>query len=257
MNIDWTSTFVMLIYLGITMYVAIYYGRKKTESSSDFTVGGRQFGSVITFFTMLATIIGAASVIGYTGWYFERGFSQLWFVIGISITYLIYIYFLAPRINDFGFKHNGETIGDWMEYRYSEIERFITSILLIIAYLAITAFQYMAMAKIFNQVTGVSYELALVITAVIVIIYTSMGGMWAVASTDVLQGTMTLLGVLIITPILVTKAGGFGHVFASAPAEHLQLFGYVTPMEAISYALVFLLGIVSWPDIWQRCYCQR
>lgn len=257
MKIDWSSTIVLIIYLALTMFIAIYVGKKKTESTSDYTVGGRQFGTVITFFTMLATIIGAASVVGYTGWYYKRGFSQLWFVIGISVSYLIYIYYLAPRIHEFGVSKNGETIGDWMEYRYSRISRYITSVLLIIAYLAITAFQYMAMAKIFNQVTGISYELALFITAIIVIIYTSMGGLWAVAATDVMQGFMTLAGIFLLAPILVSRAGGFNAIFASAPPEHLQLFGYVDPMGALSFALVFLLGIISWPDIWQRCYAAK
>ena len=164
MNIDWTSTIVMVLYLVITMTIAIYYGKKKTATSNDFTVGGRQFGPVLMFFTMLATIVGAASVIGYTGWYFTRGFSQIWFIIGVSASYLIYIFYLGPRISDFGFQHNGETLGDWMEYRYNRTLRYIKSILLIIAYLAITAFQYMAMAKIFNQVTGISYEFALFLT---------------------------------------------------------------------------------------------
>ena len=257
MNIDWTSTIVMVLYLVITMTIAIYYGKKKTATSNDFTVGGRQFGPVLMFFTMLATIVGAASVIGYTGWYFTRGFSQIWFIIGVSASYLIYIFYLGPRISDFGFQHNGETLGDWMEYRYNRTLRYIASILLIIAYLAITAFQYMAMAKIFNQVTGISYEFALFLTAIIVIVYTSIGGLWAVASTDVLQGAMTLLGIVCLTPIIVARAGGLGNIFASAPAEHLQLFGYVNPVGALSFALVFLLGIVTWPDIWQRCYAAK
>ncbi|ADL12906.1 sodium:solute symporter family protein [Acetohalobium arabaticum] len=254
MNIDWNSTLVMTAYLAITLSVASYYGGKNTDSSEDFSVGGRKFGIVILFFTMLATAVGAASVVGYTGWYYIRGLSQIWFVIGISVSYLIYLFYLAPKISDFGFEHNASTVGDWLEYRYDRITKNISSVLLIIAYLAITAFQYMAMAEIFTQVTNISYNYSLIITAAIVIIYTSIGGLWSIAATDVLQGAMTIIGLLVLTPIIISKAGGISQILAEVPDQHLQLFGHVDPVGALSFTLVFMLGIISWPDIWQRCY---
>ncbi len=257
MEINWVYTSVITVYLAATLAVALYFGRKETKSVVDFTVGGRRFGIVVLFFTLLATMVGAASTVGYTGWYWERGVSQLWFVFGGALAFFIFVYYLAPRINKFGFEHNATTPGQWMEYRYGKAAKYFTSVLLIIAYLAITAFNYMAMAAILEAVTGIPYEYGLAISAIIVTVYTSLGGLWSVASTDVLQGALTLIGLLILAPIVVMKAGGIGNIVASLPPEHLSLFGYVTPVTALAYTLVFFLGIVSWPDLWQRAYAAK
>ena len=248
---------VVLVYFVVTIGIALAVGRRKTVSSTDYTVAGRSFGGITLFFTMLATIVGASSVMGGTYYFYDRGIDQFFYIIGAAISYLIYIVYLGPKIHDFGVEKDGETVGDWFDYRFGKASKYIASVLIVVAYIAITAFQYIAMATIMNLVLGWNYNLCLVITAVIVIFYTSLGGLWAVASTDILQGAMTLLGVVFLTPVLVGKAGGLGAVFASVPAEHLKIFGNITPIGALSAMLVFGLGIVSWPDIWQRCYAAK
>ncbi len=257
MGIHWDYAAIISAYLAITMGIALYYGRKETKSVVDFTVGGRRFGTVVLFFTLLATMVGAASTIGFTGWYWVRGLSQLWFVFGGVLAFVIFMYFLAPKINRFGFETGATTPSQWMEFRYGKAAKYFTSILLIIAYLAITALNYMAMGTIIEGVTGIPYVWGLVISAVIVTVYTSLGGLWSVASTDVFQGALTLVGIAILAPILVIKAGGLSKIVASLPPKHLSLFGYVDPVTALAYTLVFFLGILSWPDLWQRVYAAK
>lgn len=254
---NWGAIAIVVVYLLVTLLLPLYTAKKNTVTNTDYTVGGRQFGTLFVFFTLLSTAVGAASVVGYTGWYYQRGLSQLWFVIGVALSYLIYILYLAPKISEFGFRHGGETVGDWFCYRYGKGSQFLCSMIIMIGYLAITAFQYMAMASIFVKLTNLSYATSLLITAVIVILHTAYGGLWAVASNNVLQGSITLVGLVILAFCLVNNAGGLSAVFASAPAEHFQLFGYFTPGVAISSALVFLLGIISWPDMWQQCYAAK
>ena len=257
MPVHWDYTAVIGVYLAITLAIAFYFGRRETKSVLDFTVAGRRLGTVVVFFTLLASMIGAASTVGYTGWYWIRGVSQLWFEIGAIVSGLIFAFYLAPKINEFGFKMGATTPGHWMEYRYGKVAKYYTSVLLIVGYLAITAFQYMAMATILSTVTGIPYEWALVIAAVIVTIYTSLGGLWSVASTDVLQGALTLIGILLLVPIAVMKAGGLGNILASVPPEHLQPFGHVTLDRAIAYAFVLLLGSIPLTEFWQRAYASK
>ncbi|WP_343208342.1 sodium:solute symporter family protein [Anaerolentibacter hominis] len=252
-------TYVVIIaaYMVVSLVIAFVIGKKKTNNVTDYSVGGRSFGGMVLFFTMLATIVGASSVMGRSAWIYKEGFTQVWYIVGIAISYFIYIFFMAPKIHDFGVEHNGETIGDWVGFRYNKPVKYISSVLIVVAYIAITAFQYIAMATILNFVTGIHYNVCLLITAAIVITYTSLGGLWAVASTDVMQGFMTLAGVVVMVPMFLSKAGGISAVFANAPAAHLELFGYQTPLQSIASVLVFALGIISWPDVWQRCYAAK
>jgi Na+/proline symporter len=248
---------VMILYFALTLCIGIYFGQKKTTTSAGFTVGNRSFGGFLLFCTMLATIVGAGSVMGYTSWFARRGISQWWFTIGGLITNFMYLFYLGPRINDFGRKHGGETIGDWFNYRYGKVSKTLASILIALAYIAITAFQYLAMATILELATGIPFAYSLALTTVIVIAYTSVGGLWAVVTTDTLQGIMTLLGVVIMVPLFVSRAGGLSGVFTQLPAVHLRPFGNVTPWQALASMLTLGLGIVSWPDIWQRMYAAK
>jgi SSS family solute:Na+ symporter len=245
---------VMIAYFVVTLGIGMYYGKKRTENSEDFIVGGRTMGGPLLFFTMLATIVGAGTVMGAASWFAKRGVSQLWFYVGITITNLLYVFYLGPKINAFGRAHGGETIGDWFAYRYGKVSRYLASLLIAVAYVAISAFQYLAMATILEVATGIPFAWSLALTTIIVIAYTSFGGLWAVVSTDVLQGVMTLLGVVVMVAVFLSQAGGFSSVIAALPEAHTKVFGNVTPWNAFAAMLTFGLGIVSWPDIWQRMY---
>ena len=104
---DTGALVVMILYFVLTIGIAIVVGRKKTENNADYTVGGRKFGGIVLFFTMLATIVGASSVMGYTEWFYKRGVTQIWYILGICVTYLIYVFYLGPKINDFGREKGG------------------------------------------------------------------------------------------------------------------------------------------------------
>jgi len=257
MRINVGYTLIIILYLAVTLGIAVVASKKELKSISDFQVGGRRVKSVVLFLTLYATLVGAASVVGYTGWYWIRGLSQLWLMTGIIGVYMIYIFYLAPRIHKFGVEKEGVTPANWMTYRYNSLVGYISSAFLIVAYLAVTAFQYMAMGTIFSAVSGISYNVCLIVAALVVITYTSFGGFWSVVWTDIIQGSITMIGLLVLVPILIVRAGGINHIFASVPPAHLQLFGHITPMTALTWSLVFLLAVVSWPDIWQRCYAAK
>jgi len=113
------------------------------------------------------------------------------------------------------------------------------------------------MATVLEVATGIPFGWSLALTTIIVVIYTSFGGFWSVVSTDVLQGAMLLLGVIIMVPIFFSTAGGFSTVIAALPEAHLRAFGNVTPWNAFAAMLTFGLGIVAWPDIWQMMYSAK
>jgi len=247
-----------LVYIIFIMVLGYIVGKREAKDVENFYVGGRRIGTLILFFTLIATIIGAASTVGYTAWFWIRGFSQLWFTIGAIIGYLIYVIYMNPRIWKFGKKTGAFTITDFLEYRYqSRLIRYIAGLLIAFAYAAITAFQFMAMGKVLHTIFGIPYEWGVVISAIIVIVYTSFGGFWSVAMTDLIQGILTFIGVIVLFCVAVATAGGFGNILASVPPKHLSLFGYVTPVQALAWILVFLLGIMSWPDLWQRVYSGK
>jgi SSS family solute:Na+ symporter len=252
-----TNIIVMVVYFGITIGIGLYFGRKKTESAEDYTVGSRNLGGGVYLLTMIATIIGASAVMGGVSYWSNRGFSQIWYWLGGHIQTFIFLLYLGPRINTFGREHGGETIGDWFVYRYGKVSKFLASLLISLAYVAITAFQYLAMAVILNMVFNIPFNAALSITAIVVVFYTSVGGLWAVVATDVFQGILTWLGVIIMGIVFYSKSGGINSIVSALPPAHLKWFGNVTPWNAFASMLTLGLGIISWPDVWQRIYAVK
>ncbi|MDR1971445.1 MAG: sodium:solute symporter family protein [Treponema sp.] len=252
-----TNIAVMVLYFGVTIGIGLYFGGKKTESSSDYTVSGRKLGGFVYLLTMIATMVGASSVMGGVSYWSRRGLSQIWYWFGGHLQTLIFLLYLGPRINAFGREHGGETIGDWFIYRYGKVSKFLASVLIALAYVAITAFQYLAMAVILNLVFNIPFNVALLITSVVVVFYTSVGGLWAVVTTDIFQGILTWLGVIVMGILFYSRAGGIQPIIKALPPEHLRWFGNVTPWNAFASMLTLGLGIISWPDVWQRIYAVK
>lgn len=240
------------VYLVIAFAFAMIYSRKNTKSSADFFVGGRKFGTVFVFFTMMATFLGAATTIGTSSWVWVRGFSQIWTTIGYAVVFLFLGLFLASKVRRFGTRTNAVTFADFLEMRYSKSSRFFGALLMGFAFLAIAAFQYIGVGRIITTVTGMDYTYAVLIAATITILYTAYGGMMAIAITGVIKGGLIFCGIAIMTPILYLKAGGWEGIAAAVPTKHFSVFGYITPMQALTWFFVFFLGIIPMQDWWQR-----
>ncbi len=210
----------MIVYFIIAFAIAIIYSRKRTTSNEDFFLGGRQFGIVFVFFTMMATFLGAGTTVGTTAWIWKRGLSQVWMTAGYAVVFLFIGLFLAARVRRFGTYCNAYTFADFLEMRYNKSARYIGATLMWFAFMSIAAFQYMGIGRIINTVTGIDYNIAVLIAALITILYTSYGGMWAIAITGVVKGALVFIGILIMAPVLYMKAGGMEGIASAVPVQH-------------------------------------
>ncbi|MBP2660147.1 MAG: Na+/solute symporter [Firmicutes bacterium] len=242
----------MVVYFIIAFGIAIFYSRKRTTSNEDFFLGGRQFGIVFVFFTMMATFLGAGTTVGTTAWIWKRGLSQVWMTAGYAFVFLFIGFFLAARVRRFGANCNAYTFADFLEIRYNKSARYIGATLMWFAFMSIAAFQYIGIGRIINTVTGIDYTVGVLVAALITILYTSYGGMWAIAITGVVKGALVFTGIVIMAPILYLKAGGIQGILSVVPAQHCSVVGYITPGQALTWFLVFFLGIIPMQDWWQR-----
>ncbi|MEL7633768.1 sodium:solute symporter family protein [Sporomusa sphaeroides] len=247
----------MIVYFIIAFAIAIIYSRKRTTSNEDFFLGGRQFGIVFVFFTMMATFLGAGTTVGTTAWIWKRGLSQVWMTAGYAVVFLFIGLFLAARVRRFGTYCNAYTFADFLEMRYNKSARYIGATLMWFAFMSIAAFQYMGIGRIINTVTGIDYNIAVLIAALITILYTSYGGMWAIAITGVVKGALVFIGILIMAPVLYMKAGGMEGIASAVPVQHFSLVGYISPGQALTWFLVFFLGIIPMQDWWQRVLAAK
>ena len=243
----WSILIYLLILIGVG---AILSRRVKTQT--DFMVAGRKLSAPVLVGTLLATWIGSGSIIAGAGLSFEKGFSALWFDAGVWVA-IIVLYFIAGRAR----KLAQFTVPDILEIRYNKYARILGSLTTIIAYTAIVSYQFKAGGMVLNMVVGIPVDQGIILTAVFVIAYTALAGMFSVAYTDVVNGVVLVVGFIIGLPFLLKLAGGWASVTATLSPDRFQILGTMTIWEALGYSLPTMLLLLGESNMYQRFFSAR
>lgn len=242
---------VIIAYLMILIAVGAYRS-KFVKTQDDFMVAGRKLSAKVLVGTLLATWIGSGSIIAGAGLAYDKGFPALWFDAGVWAA-LVILFFIAGRARRFG----QYTVPDILEARYNKYARLLGTIVTIIAYTAIVSYQFRAGGMVLNLITGISVDQGIIITAVFVIGYTVLAGLISVAYTDVVNGVIMVIGLVIALPFLLSNAGGWAGVAQNLPVEHFQLLGNMSLLEALGYALPTMLLLLGESGMYQRFFSAR
>ncbi len=255
-------TTIVLIYLLILLGVGAWKSLK-VKTQSDFALAGRDLPPWILVGTMLATWIGTGSILGNAGKAYEIGFAALILpaggVLGIALLTRI-----AGKIRGL----DTYTVPEIIFNRFGSGARNLTVLALVLAYMVIVSYQYNAggavLKTIFSDAQGnasLSLESATAIAAIFIILYTVLAGLLSVVYTDVGNGIIMTLVLLIAFPILWFKAGGWSGMEAAFAAqgtpEKLRFFGQLSPMQFINYMLPPFLLVLGDANMYQRFSAAR
>ena len=194
---------------------------RQVQSQEDFMVAGRKLSMTVMVFTLVCTWIGSGTFIAGAEYAAKAGWSSLWLPAGAWVGIAV-IYFLAAKIRSFG----QYTVGDILEVRYGKFARLFGAIALIIAFTTIVSYQFRAGGYILNVASGgaISVAVGQAIAAGFVILFTALGGMVAVAHTDLPNGIIIVLACAAALPFTIAAAGGAGATAAALPAQHFAVF---------------------------------
>lgn len=237
----------ILIYLFALLVVGAWLARRIKDSKS-FLVADRALPWYVSTGTIVATFMGAGSLIGASGLAYKVGISAMWMDIG-GILAIVALAFIAGRIRRF----EGMTTPEILGTRFNEPTRLIAALIIIAAETAIVGYQIRAGAFVLNLVAGVNSGTGMLITAIFIIGYTMFAGMLSVAYTDLIQGVTIIVALLVSLPFVIEGAGGMSGIVAALPAEKLSLFGssFRDAMKVLfpTFCLVFVMQ-----PIWQRIF---
>ena len=249
--------YVILAYLLVLTGYNIYRSRQ-IKSQDDFMVAGRSLSLTKMVFTLVCTWIGSGTFIAGAEYASYAGWSAVWQPAGAFLGIAI-IYFVAARIRTFG----QYTVGDILEVRYGKFARLFGAIALIIAFTTIVAYQFRAGGYILNVITDgkVSVETGQIIAALFVIGFVTIGGMVAVAHTDLPNGIIIVSSCLLSVPFVIMAAGGWSHAAAVLPAARFEVFpadfGKYPALKALSYFLSTLLLLMGVQSMYQKFYAAK
>jgi len=244
----------ILASIGVGLYAAT-----RVRDASDFAVAGRRFGAPVVTATVFATWFGAETVLGIPATFLKEGFRGLvadpFAAMGCLV--LVALAFARPL-----FRLDVITLGDYFRARFDRGTDVALLVCIAFSYLGWIAAQFVALGLVLDVLSGGAIDMraGVAVAAVIALAYTMTGGMWSVALTDFLQAVMILAGMGYVAWVVLDLAGGAGQVWASIPADRLEVLPQGDARSVlgwVSAALVVLFGSVPQQDVLQRIKSAR
>ncbi|MET7701100.1 sodium:solute symporter [Streptomyces sp. NPDC005485] len=243
---------VIVIYLA-GMLAMGWWGMRRARSKSEFLVAGRRLGPAMYSGTMAAIVLGGASTIGGVGLGYQYGLSGAWMVFTIGLGLLALSVFFSARIA----RLKVYTVSEMLDLRYGGRAGVISGVVMWAYTLMLAVTSTIAYATIFDVLFDMNRTLAIILGGSIVVAYSTLGGMWSITLTDMVQFVVKTIGVLLLLlPIAVVKAGGFGEMKAKLPTTYFDPLG-IGGETIFTYVLIYTFGMLIGQDIWQRVFTAR
>ncbi|MGP8301666.1 sodium:solute symporter [Streptomyces inhibens] len=243
---------VIVLYLA-GMLAMGWWGMRRAKSKSDFLVAGRRLGPAMYSGTMAAIVLGGASTIGGVGLGYQYGLSGAWMVFTIGLGLLALSIFFSARIA----RLKVYTVSEMLDLRYGGSAGLISGVVMWAYTLMLAVTSTIAYATIFDVLFGLDRSLSIILGGAIVVAYSTLGGMWSITLTDMVQFVVKTIGVLLLLlPIAVIKAGGFAAMKAQLPDDYFAPLG-IGGQTVFTYVLIYSFGMLIGQDIWQRVFTAR
>lgn len=245
------------------------WAMRRTKSTHDFFMAGRNLGVVITGVAMFSSIMSGFGFVGGPGFVYRMGLSSFWILaatpMGLSIAFML----LAKRLRLLGELRNCVSLPDVAEARYrSRTVRFLVALAILFGVVGYLAAQIKAMAVVLQDIFarnelpgGDSLEICVAISCAVLVFYCVTGGIIASVYTDLFQGlVMVIAAVLIFVTASQTVPGGFtemSQTIAADDPEAASPWGSLGMIACLSWYFVFCLGAVGQPHVVTKLMMSR
>lgn len=239
---------------------------KKNNSVDDFYLGGRQLGPLVTAMSAEASDMSGWLLMGMPGLAYLCGIAEAsWTAIGLAIgTYLNWL-IVAKRLRNYSSKIGAITIPDFFGKRFKDnthVLMFASALLIIIFFIPYTASGFSTCGKLFSSLFGLDYHVAVIVSAIVIVLYTTLGGFLAASTTDFIQAIIMTIALIAVLCFGINTAGGWNAVAENAKSipHYLSLTsttdgaGNMVPFggSTIVSTLAWGLGYFGMPHILLR-----
>ena len=233
-----------------------FYNSRKNSTSEDFYLGGRKMGALVVAMSAEASDMSSWLLMGLPGVAYLTGIADaFWTAAGLAVgTYLNWL-FTSRRLRRYSEKIDAITVPNFFAKRFHDEKNIITAIsaiIIVVFFIPYVASGFAACGKLFNSLFGLDYMTGVILFAIIIVIYTIMGGFTSVATNDLIQSIVMSIALISIVTFGVSSAGGFGAVmdnakslpgYFSLSAIHDAVAGTAVPYSALSAVSLFAWGI--------------
>lgn len=216
---DICTLIAIVLYLVGMLLVGAYYS-KKNKNSTDFYLGGRKLGPLVTAMSAEASDMSAYLLMGIPGLTLMCGLAEAtWTAIGLSIgTYLNWL-FVAKRLRKYSERIDAVTIPEFFSKRFNDKKcmlSLIAAVVIIIFFVPYTASGFSACGKLFSSMFGMNYKTAMILSAIVIVGYCTLGGFLAASITDLIQSIVMTIALFVVLGLSEGIIGGFDKIFDTA-----------------------------------------
>ena len=244
----------IVVYLAGVITIGVQYSRKN-KTTDDFYLGGRKLGPFVTAMSAEASDMSSWLLMGLPGVAYASGLADAtWTAIGLGIgTYLNWL-IVAKRIRRYSVvAGNATTIPAFFSNRFHDKKKIlsvIAAIVIIVFFVPYTASGFAACGKLFASLFGVNYVTAMIISAVVIVAYTTLGGFLAASTSDFMQSIVMSIAIVVVLGYGTYMAGGFNSVAQNAQsmAGYLSLthLHNAASGTADSYGVLTIFSTLAW-----------
>ncbi len=245
---------LLILYIGLLVFLSFWLSRK-AKSLEDYFLASRNLPAVLVYLTLVASWIGATSVLVSVDEAYHRGISSIW-VMGVPavLTALIFAFILVRPIR----RLQIVSLPDLVEMRYGKTVRHLAAVLIVWYMMVLAASQMVAIANFLKMLLGTSYIEALLLGTAAVLIYSVLGGFLSVVITDAFQFFLLALGLIGLLFFLLAEVAipdVVGVISQLGKEEYFFLFS-----DLKRNLLIVLSFVCAWtisPIVWQRIQAAR
>lgn len=244
----------IVVYLGMVLYIGYYYSRKN-KNTDDFYLGGRKLGPFVTAMSAEASDMSSWLLMGLPGVAYLSGIADAgWTAIGLALGTYVNWLVVAKRLRRYSHAANNSiTLPQFFKNRFHDKSGsllIISAIVIVIFFIPYTASGFAACGKLFSSLFGVNYMTATIVSAIVIVGYTMLGGFLAASTTDFLQSIIMSVALVIVLAFGVNVAGGLGAVIDNAKAlpgylSMTQIHDAVTNTGS-PYGLITIVSTLAW-----------
>ena len=250
---DFWVLLAMLLYFIVVVLIGFVYAKKSNASSEAYFLGGRGLGPWLTALSAEASDMSGWLLMGLPGVAYWCGVSDAaWTAIGLAIGTYLNWKFVAKRLRKYSeVANNSITVPDFFSNRFHDNKHVLMTIAAIITLVFFSIYTgscFVTCGKLFSTLFGLDYATMMVLGAIIVFLYTFVGGYLSVCTTDLIQGTLMFFALATVFIGSVAQAGGVENTVAFLHVGRTAPHGYHTETEIVGTEAHIRVAGVPWKD---------
>lgn len=252
-----TSSVVIMIAIICYLILMLWIGlqcSKKNNTVDDFYLGGRKLGPIVTAMSAEASDMSSWLLMGLPGVAYLSGICDAaWTAVGLGLGTWVNWLIVSKKIRRYSHNIDAITIPDFFAKRYHDDKNILTciaAIVIVVFFVPYTASGFAACGKLFQSLFHVNYTTAMIICAIVIVGYTTLGGFLAASTTDLIQSIIMTIALVVVVFFGISQAGGLDAVMENARS----LPGYLSMNHVFdvstgtksSYSWIRILSTMAW-----------